>query len=103
MSTSVVPVGLVLQRVKVFVRVRPHLDDVTRACVTVAGDGGAPGLLLDKPSRQGDTSTARSYTLFDGVFDQEATQADVYQKMARPIVSDVLEGYNGTILAYVVS
>ena len=27
-------------------------------------------------------------------------QVDVYNRVARPIVSNVLEGYNGTIFAY---
>ncbi|KAI5084376.1 hypothetical protein GOP47_0000545 [Adiantum capillus-veneris] len=37
---------------------------------------------------------------FDAVLGDSATQADVYQVAAQPIVLDVLEGYNGTIMAY---
>ena len=29
-----------------------------------------------------------------------ATQEDVYEAAVRPIVEDVLKGYNGTIMAY---
>lgn len=105
------------QRVKVYIRLRPSVG--ASACVSVqdAYDGNAAAhtsrpssssassssscssLVLEKPSRQGDTSTTRRYT-FDGVLDQGATQADVYREVAQPIVDDVLEGYNGTILAY---
>ncbi|TPP66785.1 Kinesin protein KIF3A [Fasciola gigantica] len=37
---------------------------------------------------------------FDLVFDTQSKQFDVYNKVARPIVEKVLEGYNGTIFAY---
>ncbi|KAH7296741.1 hypothetical protein KP509_26G036900 [Ceratopteris richardii] len=37
---------------------------------------------------------------FDAVLGASATQADVYAVAAQPIVLDVLEGYNGTIMAY---
>merc|ERR1719445_2293454 len=37
---------------------------------------------------------------FDTVFAPEVKQVDVYNRVARPIVSNVLEGYNGTIFAY---
>lgn len=37
---------------------------------------------------------------FDVVFGPESKQMDVYNEIARPIVDKVLQGYNGTILAY---
>lgn len=37
---------------------------------------------------------------FDVVFDTDSRQMDVYNETARPIVDQVLLGYNGTILAY---
>jgi len=37
---------------------------------------------------------------FDSVFGPDSTQLDVYNRVARPIVENVLEGYNGTIFAY---
>jgi hypothetical protein len=37
---------------------------------------------------------------FDQVFDWNSTQQDVYDKVCRPIVDSVLEGFNGTIFAY---
>lgn len=37
---------------------------------------------------------------FDTVFGTDSKQMDVYNEAARPIVENVLEGYNGTIFAY---
>ena len=34
------------------------------------------------------------------MFGPDSTQMDVYNRVARPIVDNVLEGYNGTIFAY---
>ncbi|KAL3092200.1 hypothetical protein niasHT_023759 [Heterodera trifolii] len=38
--------------------------------------------------------------LFDELFGPNATQATVYNSLCRPIVENVLKGYNGTIFAY---
>ena len=37
---------------------------------------------------------------YDATFDPNASQADVYEGAVAPIVSSVLEGFNGTIFAY---
>lgn len=37
---------------------------------------------------------------FDRVFDEAATQEDLYRYVGEPVVEDVLEGYHGTVLAY---
>lgn len=37
---------------------------------------------------------------FDGIFDQDASQEDVFQNVALPVVDDALRGINGTIFAY---
>ena len=37
---------------------------------------------------------------FDRVFGLDAGQADVYEAVGRPVVRNVLEGFNGSILAY---
>ncbi|KAL5246792.1 hypothetical protein ACHWQZ_G018855 [Mnemiopsis leidyi] len=38
--------------------------------------------------------------VFDKIFREKATQEDVYTFSAKPIVADILNGYNGTIFAY---
>ena len=37
---------------------------------------------------------------FDHIFDSDSTQLEVYEKAGQPIVKAVMEGFNGTILAY---
>ncbi|KAG5502619.1 hypothetical protein JIQ42_05688 [Leishmania sp. Namibia] len=44
--------------------------------------------------------TGRHSFTFSHVFRPNARQADVYEHVARPIVADVLSGYNGTIFVY---
>lgn len=51
------------------------------------------------PTTKGDPNSPKTFT-FDAVFSTTCTQADVYNEVARPIVENVLQGYNGTIFAY---
>ncbi|XP_065128487.1 kinesin heavy chain isoform X2 [Paramisgurnus dabryanus] len=54
------------------------------------------------PSFQGDDTViigSKSY-VFDRVFPTNCTQEQVYSACAKQIVTDVLDGYNGTIFAY---
>jgi hypothetical protein len=37
---------------------------------------------------------------YDHIFSGEAHQEDVFEKVAKPAVSGLFEGYNGTIFAY---
>ena len=37
---------------------------------------------------------------FDRVFGAESTQVQVFEESARPLIGDVLSGYNATIFAY---
>jgi hypothetical protein len=37
---------------------------------------------------------------FDEVLRQRSTQGDVYAAAVEPVVADVLNGYNGTVMAY---
>lgn len=37
---------------------------------------------------------------FDYVFGEDIAQEDVYDRLARPVVTEVLKGCNGTIFAY---
>jgi len=86
--------------VKVVCRIRPfnqrEVDLGSAACLDVEDDktvsvktnqymDGGPGLL--------------SFTL-DRVFNVNSTQEEVYEFSARPVIESVLEGFNGTVLAY---
>lgn len=37
---------------------------------------------------------------FDRIFDDSATQADVYEATTKPLIDNVLDGYNATVFAY---
>jgi kinesin family protein 6/9 len=38
--------------------------------------------------------------MFRTLFDETSSQSDVYKTVAAPLVTDFLDGYNGTIFAY---
>ncbi|KAF1786543.1 Kinesin-like protein [Phytophthora cactorum] len=50
-------------------------------------------------SETSDTSEKKQYT-FDFAYYTESTQAQVYGDIAKPLVDQALQGYNGTIFAY---
>lgn len=45
------------------------------------------------------TQTEKEFT-FDGIFPEETTQEELYQKTARPLVAELLKGFNCTMMAY---
>lgn len=38
--------------------------------------------------------------MFDQVFDMDTTQESIYEHVGLPILTNILDGFNGTILAY---
>ena len=80
--------------VKVVARVRPQNDIETkrggRECVQIPSD--------TEVHVTEDDSTFK-YT-FDRVFGPKSTQLETFEYVAKPVVVDVLEGYNATIFAY---
>jgi len=76
--------------IKVVCRFRPQSENEVKS-------GGQA--VVKFPSDETCIHCARAYT-FDRVFKQNASQEFVYVEAAKPIVSDVLAGYNGTIFAY---
>ena len=45
------------------------------------------------------TSQGDSFT-FDKIYSTKAEQAEIFEFVGKPIVEDVLTGYNGTVIAY---
>ncbi|KAK9904052.1 hypothetical protein WJX75_003480 [Coccomyxa subellipsoidea] len=82
------------ERVKVVVRVRPPNSNETGGAITVAPDNKGIVLYRDQ------STIPQSGFEFDKVLREDASQADVFQAAVQPIVEDVLNGYNGTIMAY---
>jgi kinesin family protein 5 len=82
-------------RVVVGVRIRPALGG--------GDEGGADRAVfceaakhLRVETRQGESKSFN----FDHVLDFESTQAEVYERIGKPAVDQVLRGYNGCIMAY---
>ncbi|OAF66667.1 KRP-85/95 subunit [Intoshia linei] len=85
------------ENVRVAVRCRPlevkEIEKKYKNVVTIDEDRGTVEV---KPSNN---EPPKIYK-FDIVFGVNSKQADVYNKIARPVVDCVLSGYNGTVFAY---
>lgn len=98
-------------RVNVFARVRPgvaredgdqHCVDMNtdlHKCVVRMHDGDAVERVLAGGSAAPSKVMEKEFT-FDGVFDPDSNQKEVYEEVGKPVLKDVLQGYNGSILAY---
>ncbi len=70
-------------------------------------DGGEQQALIFRPKVEGKTITvdkpvgdgSKDFT-FDHIFGPEADQQTIYEHVARPIVEQVMKGFNATLLAY---
>ncbi|XP_055542710.1 kinesin-like protein KIF3A [Wyeomyia smithii] len=89
-----------IENVRVVVRVRPmDKNEIDFGCQNVIKtDKCNRSITVYKPNAN--SSEPPKVYYFDNVFGEESTQIDLYIDTARPIVDKVLEGYNGTILAY---
>ena len=107
-------------RVKVAVRVRPPFQDEVDAhrkssngqqgkefapivnmrneSNSVAG-GGDNDIVVGKVQLKVSPGKHREFW-FDNAFSATAGQDHIYDRVARPVVADVLRGFNGTIFAY---
>ena len=94
-------------RVKVGVRCRPAFDDE----LAFAAQRGETFSSIVGTREEGNgqdlgqvsltmMSGKRREFLFDYVFAADAAQDQVYERLARPVVADVIRGFNGTIFAY---
>lgn len=86
-----------LERVKVSVRVRPLTEEDLkfsgRESIVEDIDLSAGIITVKKDSDR------KSFN-FDTLFDQTCSQKHIYEKVGKPVVESVLNGYNSTILAY---
>ena len=86
--------------VRVVVRVRPFNATETekKYADIVRVDALNGSIRLENPNQTRE-NPAKLFA-FDTVFGPDSAQVEVYNRVARSIVSNVLEGYNGTIFAY---
>eukprot|EP00727_Mastigamoeba_balamuthi_P004226 m51a1_g13800 putative kinesin-like protein kif3b (719) ;mRNA; f:360626-363315 len=87
------------ENVRVFIRARPlnpkELDAKCQPIVKMDKKMGTVELVPPKYER-----AEQQVWTFDGVFNDDSTQQEVYNAGAAHIVESVLGGYNGTIFAY---
>lgn len=102
------------ENIKVFIRQRPPNRDDALENSTMIGksivrkDGGTvaiSGIQSIAPNGQNCTyfsgiSHANHKFVMDHIFSGDATQCDVYDTVAKPIVDSCLKGYSGLVLAY---
>ncbi|KAH8339029.1 hypothetical protein KR074_000941 [Drosophila pseudoananassae] len=89
-----------IENVRVVVRCRPmDKNELSAGALgALSVDKINRAITVMKPNATGNEPPKTYY--FDNVFDGASNQLDLYVDTARPIVDKVLEGYNGTILAY---
>uniref|UniRef100_A0A1A9VJ47 Kinesin-like protein n=1 Tax=Glossina austeni TaxID=7395 RepID=A0A1A9VJ47_GLOAU len=89
-----------VENVRVVVRARPmdRNEIMSGSLSVIKVDKLKRAITVVKPNATSNEPPKTYY--FDNVFDGESNQLDLYVDTARPIVEKVLEGYNGTILAY---
>ncbi|XP_046385225.1 kinesin-like protein Klp61F [Ischnura elegans] len=85
------------QNIQVFVRVRPQNQQERAKGFPDVIECPTPKEILvrDKPCH----STSKTFT-FDHVFNMASKQIDVYRRVVKPLIKEVLDGYNCTVFAY---
>ena len=87
-------------RIRVVVRIRPTIAEDVKTCTAeqyyecVNEDATRGTVQLRRPFFD-----TRQFSM-DMVLNRDATQAQAYEAIGRPVVDDVLQGLNGTVLAY---
>ncbi|XP_035742253.1 kinesin-like protein KIF3B [Vespa mandarinia] len=89
------------QCVQVVVRCRPMDEKETaRGYIRVVDVIPSRGVVeIRHPRDDPSTDNVKVFT-FDAVYDWRSTQQELYEETVRPLVSSVLDGFNGTIFAY---
>ncbi|XP_026294132.1 kinesin-like protein KIF19 [Frankliniella occidentalis] len=88
------------EKLMVAVRIRPHRPDEGQRVVHAVNE---KTVILEDPPPSGSRARARGPSrqyLCDKVFEEDATQEEVYASTTRPLVDAVLRGYNATVFAY---
>jgi len=94
------------QSVKVYARFRPlnqreqTLQTDSDIKFDFAPDGKGLKMTYHQASGTGGSQVKELDFAADRIFKMDATQEEVFEEMARPLVEEVIKGYNATIFAY---
>ncbi|KAJ3117471.1 Kinesin- protein 6 [Phlyctochytrium bullatum] len=117
-NTNASPHGLTSSNIRIFVRMRPprqnsklHITpgryycsnpETTTTSTTDPDSCAKIGFHTPKDENQGIINNQReTYDYrFNRVFDEKTTQEEVFDYVAKDVVVNVMDGYNGTIFAY---
>ncbi|KAL3278714.1 hypothetical protein HHI36_016246 [Cryptolaemus montrouzieri] len=93
--------GFYNEAVQVIVRCRPMSQKEIQAdCVGIIKAYPNRGVIeVQNPKARNENEKTKLFT-FDSVYDWNSTQQGLYDETVRPLVSSVLDGYNGCVFAY---
>jgi len=83
------------QNIQVFVRCRPLKDNEKRSAVEVLPERSQIKLV----ERSKSSESAKNF-VFDQVFSCDSRQNEVFDAVVKPLIDQVLDGYNCTVFAY---
>nr|CAH7740336.1 unnamed protein product [Callosobruchus chinensis] len=89
------------ESVQVIVRCRPLSEkEILAQCSSVVKMYPSRGVIeVENPKARSDNEKNKIFT-YDAVYDESSTQQNLYDETVRPLVTSVLEGYNGCVFAY---
>lgn len=101
MRSSASATEVTTQCVKVVVRCRPMDERETgRGYTRVVDVIPSRGVVEVRHPRDDPSSETVKVFTFDAVYDWHSSQQELYEETVRPLVSSILDGFNGTIFAY---
>lgn len=91
--------GAMASNIKVHLRLRPT-SKTSPALSLPPHDDNRVEFNLDKPDETANNSKTKYGFKFDSVIGMDATQEEVFNRIAVPVIDDAVKGVNGTIFAY---
>ncbi|XP_067222984.1 kinesin-like protein KIF6 [Chanodichthys erythropterus] len=93
---------MVKQTIQIFARVKPTKKPTADYSVDCEEQGSNLEFMVPRDLADGFINNKReNYKFrFQKVFDQRASQEEIFETIAKPVADNVLAGYNGTIFAY---
>ncbi|CAF1404841.1 unnamed protein product [Adineta steineri] len=93
---------MVKQTIQIFCRIKPTKSKTSVYEINPVEDGAHLSVMIPKEATDGYINNKKEdfRFRFRQIFDQTAKQEDVFALVARPVIDNVISGYNGTIFAY---